>query len=222
VFVHPDRTAAARAAVAAGAQIVLSDDGLQHLRLRRDFEIVVIDAERGLGNGHLLPAGPLREPARRLGTVDAGVVTDRGNPGTATNQLGTRAIRAHLSLGPAVNLLDGGRRALTEFRGQRVHALAGIGHPQAYFAALRAAGLAIEECALPDHAVLDAASLAWAHEATVLMTEKDAVKCRRFARPSWWFVDLEVTFEPPSAGADLVARLLGATREHRIGGGRIG
>ena len=223
VFVASDRAAAARAAVAAGAQIVLSDDGLQHLRLVRDYEIVVIDAERGLGNGHMLPAGPLREPAGRLATVDTIVVAERGNRNAScVDRLAPQAIRARLAPGQAVNLVDGRRRALTEFHGQRVHAVAGIGHPEAYFAALHAAGLAVEPHALPDHAVLDPARLAWSGDATVLMTEKDAVKCRRFARPGWWFVDLEVSFEPASAGTDLVAELLALARQHTVHGGPVG
>jgi tetraacyldisaccharide 4'-kinase len=224
VFVDGDRVAAARAAVAAGAQVVVSDDGLQHLRLARQYEIVVIDAERGLGNGHLLPAGPLREPARRLDSADAVVVTDRG--ARRTEQVAgleaQHAIRVRLMPGEAVNLLDGTRRALASFRGRRVHALAGIGHPSAFFAALRAEGLDIEAHALPDHATLDDAALSGAGDAIVLMTQKDAVKCRRFAHPGWWYVDLEVEFEPPSAAADLVARVLDVARRAPDVGGRVG
>jgi tetraacyldisaccharide 4'-kinase len=222
VFVGSDRTAAARAAVAAGAQIVVSDDGLQHLRLARQYEIVVIDAKRGLGNGHLLPAGPLREPGCRLAAVDAIVVADRGSGEVDLTRFGSRAIRARLTPGRAVNLLDGSRRELADFRGHRVHALAGIGHPDAYFAALRASGLDVDAHTLPDHAVIDPESLGWARDATVLMTEKDAVKCLRFARPGWWYVDLEVAFEPPTAAGELVAQVLAAARRNPVGGGRVG
>jgi tetraacyldisaccharide 4'-kinase len=213
VFVARDRVAAARAAVAAGAQFVVSDDGLQHLRLRRRFEIAVVDGARGLGNGHLLPAGPLREPPHRLAEVDAIVVTERGDaPAAGIGRYGSKAIRVRLRPGAAVNLADGRRRALAQFRGEPLLAVAGIGHPEAFFAALRAQGLEVTARALPDHAVLDAASLGAAGDATILMTEKDAVKYRRFARPGWWFVDLEVAFEPPSAAGALVARVLEAAR----------
>jgi tetraacyldisaccharide 4'-kinase len=223
VFVDSDRAAAARAAVAAGAQIVVSDDGLQHLRLARQFEIVVIDGERGLGNGHLLPAGPLREPARRLAAVDSIIVTDRGRPGgLAIERIARGAIRARLVAGSAVNLVDGRRRELSGFRGEQIHAVAGVGHPEAFFAALRAGGLDIEAHALPDHATLDPARVGWADDRTVLMTEKDAVKCRRFARSGWWFVDLEVKFEPASAGTDLVAQVLAIARRHTVEGGSVG
>lgn len=214
VFVARDRVAAARAAVAAGAQFVVSDDGLQHLRLRRQFEIAVVDGARGLGNGHMLPAGPLREAPRRLAEVDAVVVTERGErSAVGLGCYGSHAIRVRLRAGAAVNLVDGRRRTLAEFRGARLLAVAGIGNPEAFFAALRAAGLDITAHALSDHAVLDAASLGPTRDATVLMTEKDAVKCRRFARPEWWFVDLEVAFDPPSAAAGLVARVLESARK---------
>lgn len=213
VFVARDRVAAARAAVAAGAQFVVSDDGLQHLHLRRQFEIAVVDGARGLGNGHVLPAGPLREPPHRLAEVDAVVVTERGDSTCGgIGHYGSQAIRVRLRTGAAVNLIDGRRRNLAEFRGEPLLAVAGIGHPEAFFAALRAQGLEITARALPDHAVLDVASVGAVRDATVLMTEKDAVKCRRFARPDWWFVDLEVAFEPPSAAAGLVARVLEAAR----------
>jgi tetraacyldisaccharide 4'-kinase len=222
VFVGRDRVAAARAAVAAGARLVVCDDGLQHLRLARQFEIVVVDAGRGLGNGHLLPAGPLREPRRRLETVDAIVVTDRGGPDGTAAAFGTRAVRARLRPGQAVNLTSGARRPLASFRGTLLHAVAGIGHTEAFFASLRSAGLAIEARPYPDHAVLDEATLAWARDATVLMTEKDAVKCRSFARPDWWYVDLEVAIEPPAAGAEMIVRVLDATGLARDCGGRFG
>ncbi len=222
VFVGRDRVQAARAAVAAGAQFVVSDDGLQHLRLARQYEIAVVDAARGLGNGHVLPAGPLREPGSRLRTVDA-VVRSRIEAierTTARERFGSRAIRVRLQPGMAINLRDGRRRALVEFRGQPIDVIAGIGHPEAFFAALRSAGLEIAARPLPDHAVLDEAALAWARDATVLMTEKDAVKCRGFARPGWWFVDLDVHFEPPSAADELVARVLEAGGRDTVRGGR--
>ena len=97
-------------------------------------------------------------------------------------------------------MVDGSSAANSPiFAGSRVQAIAGIGHPDAFFAGLRAAGLDVDAHALPDHAAIDEASLAWARDATVLMTEKDAVKCLRFAQPGWWYVDLDVAFEPPSA-----------------------
>jgi tetraacyldisaccharide 4'-kinase len=201
VVIGADRVEACRLAAHEGAEIVVCDDGLQHLRLARDYEIAVVDSVRGLGNRRLLPAGPLREPPGRLEEVDAVVITERG-----TGKGGSIAPRrpfvaaAELRLGDAVNVLSGERRPLTDFRGARVHALAAIGHPDAFFAGLRRAGLEVQEHALPDHAGLGEAGLPFPAEATVLMTEKDAVKCRRFARPGWWFVALEVVIERRTAG----------------------
>jgi tetraacyldisaccharide 4'-kinase len=195
-----DRVAAARRAVEQGAEIIVCDDGLQHLRLARDVEIAVVDAGRGLGNGLLLPAGPLREPAERLGRVHALVLTDRGT-GRARRDLASKsgAVTAHLRSGQAVNLLSGERRALETFRGRPVHAVAGVGNPQAFFDALREAGLDVERHPLGDHVALDARALPFPRVATVLMTEKDAVKCRGFAEPDWWFVELELSIDETEA-----------------------
>jgi tetraacyldisaccharide 4'-kinase len=190
---------------------VVCDDGLQHLRLARDLEIAVVDAARGLGNGQLLPAGPLREPPARLEQVDAVVLTERGagrRAGVAAR--GPLTVTARLALGDAVNLASAERRPLDAFRGRALHAVAGIGHPEAFFDALRAAGLAIEPHALADHAALDPSALPFPAGATVLMTGKDAVKCRAFAGPDWWFVDLAVGLDRSDAGA-LLALVLERT-----------
>jgi len=201
VVAGADRVAAARKAAEQGAEVVVCDDGLQHLRLGRDCEIAVVDAERGLGNGQMLPAGPLREPAGRLERVDAVVLTERGTaaqPRVAPHRPCT--VTARLRPGDAVNLRSGERRPLESFRDRPVHAVAGIGHPRAFFEGLRAAGLDIEAHALPDHAALEPGALPFPSGATVLMTEKDAVKCRAFAGAEWWFVELELELERAAAG----------------------
>jgi tetraacyldisaccharide 4'-kinase len=202
VVAGADRVAAARLAAAVGAEIIVCDDGLQHLRLARDCEVAAVDAARGLGNRQLLPAGPLREPPARLESVDVVVFTQRGEAVEPGLQLRTPlTVTARFSLGDAVNLRSGERRALEMFRGRAVHAVAGIGHPQAFFDGLRAAGLQVEPHALPDHAALDPAVLPFPAAATVLMTEKDAVKCRSFAGADWWFVELGVQLERTAASA---------------------
>jgi tetraacyldisaccharide 4'-kinase len=211
VVVGADRAAAARLAVDAGAEIIVCDDGLQHLRLARDYEIAVVDAARGLGNGLLMPAGPLREPPGRLEHVHAVVFAQRGlsaPPNIAMRRPFT--VTARLSLGDAVNLLSGERRTLDRFQAHAVHAVAGVGHPQAFFDGLRAAGLRVEAHALPDHAVLDPAALPFPAGATVLMTAKDAVKCHSFAGSDWWFVELEVGLERSTA-RDLLASIIERT-----------
>jgi tetraacyldisaccharide 4'-kinase len=202
VVIGADRVAAARHAVEHGAEVVVCDDGLQHRRLARDYEIAVVDGVRGLGNGLPLPAGPLREPAHRLESVNAVVITYRAARGTAP-PLEVRTpllVDAHFSLDSAVNLVSGERRPLQAFGdAQSLHALAAIGHPDAFFRALRDAGLRPVEHALPDHAALDPQALPFPPDVTVLMTEKDAVKCREFGQPGWWWVDLEVAIDRTDA-----------------------
>jgi len=213
VVIGADRVQAAELARAQGAEVIVCDDGLQHLRLARDYEIAVVDGARGLGNGWMLPAGPLREPKRQLQSVHAVVVTDRGGDGQAA--LAVRSpllVPAQLRLGDAINLRSGERRPLVAFRdAARLHAVAGIGHPEAFFRSLREAGLGVEAHPLPDHAGLDRASLPFPVDATVLMTEKDAVKCSDdHAQPDWWWVELEVRIGRAEAAA-LIASVLERT-----------
>ena len=180
VAVGTDRPAAARLLLAAGCDVVVADDGLQHYRLARDVEICVIDGERRFGNERLLPAGPLREPLRRLQQVDLRVC----NGGVPAPGEFPMTLRGDL----AVNLLDARERPLGDFAGGRVHAVAGIGHPQRFFASLRGAGLALIEHRFADHHRFTAEDLAFVPALPLLMTDKDAIKCRHFAQPDWWRV----------------------------------
>ena len=211
VVIGADRVAAARLAVEQGARIVVCDDGLQHLRLARDYEIAVVDAARGLGNRFMLPAGPLREPASRLETVDAVILARRhGSAEAAPRPRRPFVVEARFDIGAAVNVRSGERRELATFRGTRVHAFAGIGNPQAFFAALSAAGITGETHAIEDHGTLDPRHLPFPDGTTVMMTEKDAVKCASYARPDWWYVELDVVIERDMA-RDLVALVLERT-----------
>ncbi|MGC4027674.1 MAG: tetraacyldisaccharide 4'-kinase [Steroidobacteraceae bacterium] len=201
VCVARRRLQAAQHLAAEGCELVLADDGLQHLALRRDFSIVVIDAARGFGNGRLLPAGPLREPPSRIAAADAVVVQGAEPPA---------AVRAHplvvcmsLAPGPLRALRGGEEKPLAAFAGQRVHAVAGIGHPDRFFGLLRAAGIEPIAHAFPDHHPFVPQDLDFADTLPVLMTEKDAVKCLPFADGRMWC--LPVAAEPDPAGA---ARLL--------------
>ena len=144
VFVGRDRVAAAKAAVAEGADIIICDDGLQHLALKRECEIVVIDGQRGFGNGCLLPRGPLRERPRRLRRVNAVVVN--GAVTRSGFDLPKFVTGTHFSMnmrpGDAWPVRGGASlRALASFRGAGVHAVAAIGNPQRFFDMLRDAGL---------------------------------------------------------------------------------
>lgn len=216
VVAGSDRAAAARRAVELGADFVLSDDGLQHYRLGRDLEIAVVDAARLLGTGWLLPAGPLREPSSRLAAVDLIVQTQRVAPANdqrinspllgQTSGAGPPNITAIGQIAEAVALTGDRRRALDSFRGERVHAIAGTGNPEAFFDALRARGLDVDGRALPDHAGASPADILFPDDAPVLMTQKDAVKCRHLADERHWAVPLDI--ELSAADAAVVERLI--------------
>ncbi|HEX6636458.1 MAG TPA: tetraacyldisaccharide 4'-kinase [Steroidobacteraceae bacterium] len=209
VFVGKDRVAAAKHAVAEGADLVLADDGLQHLRLMRDCEIVVIDGQRGFGNGCLLPRGPLRESPRRLRRVNAVVVNGAVTaPGFKLPKFVTHtAFSMGMQPGDARPVSGAGPlRALASFRGTGVHAVAAIGNPQRFFDMLRAAGLTLYEHPMPDHHAFKSGDLNFGDALPVLMTEKDAVKCAAFADERCWYVPVTAEFEPGQARAlvDLV------------------
>ena len=178
VRVDADRVAAARALIAAGCDIVVCDDGLQHYRLRRDVEIEVIDGARRYGNGLLIPAGPMRELATRSAEVDFRVL----NTGSAHDlAAGFGEWPMRLETGQALPLVGGRALPLSRFAGQRVHAVAGIGDPERFFATLRSHGIAVVPHAFADHHRYTAEDLRFGSDLPVLMTEKDAVKCMRFA-----------------------------------------
>ncbi len=197
-MVGSDRVAAARALVALGVDVILADDGLQHLRLGRDCELVVIDGNRGFGNARMLPAGPLREPVSRLANADLVVVNGVAEH-PSLRYLETfgraQALRMALQAGEAVRL-DGreSSRPLEAFRDRPLHAVAGIGNPARFFRDLRARGLDVIEHPFADHHPFTAQELAFADDLPVLMTEKDAVKCTAFANPRLWAVPVAAVF----------------------------
>ena len=172
-----DRVAGARALVAAGCDIVVCDDGLQHYRLRRDIEIEVIDGRRRYGNGQLLPAGPLREPAVRGESCDFRVL----NVGGDAIEAGFGEWPMRLVADHAQPLVGVRPMPLSAFVGKRVHAVAGIGNPERFFDTLRSHGIAVVPHAFADHHRYAAQDLEFGSDLPVLMTEKDAVKCRPFA-----------------------------------------
>ncbi|MGX5868212.1 tetraacyldisaccharide 4'-kinase [Enterobacter cloacae] len=193
VAVSPVRSDAVQALLAEhDVQIIITDDGLQHYALARDKEIVVIDGVRRFGNGWWLPAGPMRERASRLKSVDAVIV----NGGVA--QPGE--IPMQLQPGMAINLLTGERQAVSRL--PALVAMAGIGHPPRFFATLEQCGARLEKrVPLADHQALVAEQVdaLTTSGQTLIMTEKDAVKCRAFAKENWWYlpVDAELSGEQP-------------------------
>lgn len=220
VAVGPDRVAAAQLLIKEGVNIVICDDGLQHLRLARDFEILVVDGELGFGNGHCLPAGPLREPITRAAQVDV-VVQNGGSvqfkvPGEAP------CLTMRLRQLVAVPMAGGTNRRLADFAGSPVHAVAGIGNPERFFRQLESLGLEVIRHPMPDHAALTMDDILFTDHYPVLMTEKDAVKCTEFADQRHFFVP--VTAELREADAqlliDALRQALAATSGRSQGIGR--
>ena len=201
VWVGADRLAVIAALRAANpaVNVVILDDGLQHYRLRRDLEIAVVDG-RGLGNGFLLPAGPLREPAGRLRSVDAVVA----------NGLSYKADFTMMLDGDALHRMSDARdrRPLKAFAGQKAHAVAGIGDPNRFFLHLRGAGVRIIPHPFADHHAFTPKDLDFGDGLPVLMTEKDAVKLRHAAQPDWWV--LPVTARLDAAFGTWLLRSLAA------------
>ena len=186
LMIDPDRSQAVRALLAAEPlDLILSDDGLQHYRLARDLELVLIDAARGLGNRRCLPAGPLREPVERLQSIDAllynGAEHDREDGYAFT-----------LKPTALINLSSGERQSLDYFpAGQALHAVAGIGNPRRFFNTLEGLHWRPVPHAFADHAHFTTQTLTFLPALPLVMTEKDAVKCASFAAPDWWYLTVE-------------------------------
>ena len=189
VWVGEDRAAVARALLERHREVdvLILDDGLQHYALRRDIEIAVLDS-RGLGNGRLLPAGPLREPASRLRSVDAVVANGLEWPGAFAMRLEGSLLHRMTDAND--------RRPASAFAGETLHAVAGIGNPERFFLHLRAIGLRIEPHAFPDHHAFRPEELVFGDGRALVMTEKDAVKLRRAAQPHWWVLPVSAELAP--------------------------
>nr|ELR5114304.1 tetraacyldisaccharide 4'-kinase [Providencia stuartii] len=190
VAVAPKRSDAVKALLDSHAlDVIITDDGLQHYALGRDYEIVVIDGQRRFGNGWWIPAGPMRERAGRLKSVNAVIV----NGGSA--QLNETAMV--LAGDMAINLLTGEQRPVSYLK--TVIAMAGIGHPPRFFTSLEKKGLTlIQTYAFADHQSYQQQQLSilTPNNEPLLMTEKDAVKCRSFAQANWWYLPVAASFDP--------------------------
>lgn len=204
VAVGASRSAAARLLVQAGCDTIISDDGLQHMALGRDLEIIVIDGARGFGNGALIPAGPLRErPWQHLHRAAMIVVHGEDEHGAVT--AGAASLSMRLAPRPLRQLPGEHEQPLEILRGATVHALAGIGNPARFFALLRGLGASPVEHPRPDHSHYGPGDLVFDGRHPVVMTEKDAVKCRALAagRNDLFYLPVEAVL----SGAD-AARLL--------------
>jgi tetraacyldisaccharide 4'-kinase len=215
VYVDPDRSAALHALLfREDVNVVLSDDGLQHYKLYRDLEIVVVDGQRLLSNGFCIPAGPLRESMDRLNEVQYIVVN--GEPAREISQL-ARASRMQLEPRTLVNLVSGEKRpfAGAPFNtGNKLQAVSALGNPQRFYALLERLPYQLETFTFPDHHSFTAADFKQQgidEHQPVVMTEKDAVKCRQFAKNNFWYLSVEVNLE-----SQFVERLIEDIRQLSI------
>ncbi len=222
VWIGADRVAAARALLAEqpSCNVLISDDGLQHYRLGRDIEICVLDGTRGLGNGWMLPAGPLREPASRLAAVDAilingsAVETDPRHSALAPIPA-ERRFRMTLEGREFYNLLNPGNRTGAEhFRARRLHAIAGIGNPRRFFQHLTDLGLEFVAHSFPDHYPYRPDDIDYVDAEAIVMTEKDAVKCKAFADERHWVLPVDGEIED-RCGEFVLTRLKQAIAKQR-------
>lgn len=198
VVVGADRIAAGNKLISLGCQIIISDDGLQHYRLKRDYEFLVVDAKRLFGNGLLLPAGPLRETTQRLNSVKRIIFNGGGDKFSSIN---TPQHNMLLKADYVVNVLSGKKVRLAEFflSDVKVNAIAGIGDPQRFFDYLTTLGFMLDKTqGFIDHQAYNAVDFSELddHSTALLMTEKDAVKCYAFAKENWWFLPVEAAFDP--------------------------
>jgi tetraacyldisaccharide 4'-kinase len=201
LILDPNRSRGLLALTESGrCDVVISDDGLQHYRLWRDIEIVLIDGQRGLGNGYCLPAGPLREPASRLREVDYVIINGENRSLTDTVlPIGATPI-THCRMAPEawVNLKTRERLGIRELPmagGQKVLALAGIGNQQRFFDTVAELGYQVECRAFADHHAYTRDELNYASGHMLLMTEKDAVKCEDFAEGNWWYLEVSAELD---------------------------
>lgn len=203
VVVGSDRVAAARLLIEQGCNIIIADDGLQHYKLARDIELIIVDAKRKFGNGLLLPAGPLREGAWRLNTVDYVIFNQPSVP--EKFQKGQLAMDNRLNCLDMVlcpqfvcNVKTREKISLQLFIKQykKVNAMAGIGDPERFFTTLRNQKFEVENAlGFVDHHHFTENDLNhFPSSIPLLMTEKDAVKCQAFAKAHWWYVPVGAEF----------------------------
>ncbi|WP_211830469.1 tetraacyldisaccharide 4'-kinase [Kistimonas asteriae] len=205
VVIDPDRPSAARYLLSHHeCDVIISDDGLQHYALVRHIEMVVLDGARWLGNGRCLPAGPLREPADRLAAVD--FIIANGKPVAEVDEVTCNI----MTLVPTrlVNLKSGKPMPVSDWGelDEPVHAVAGIGNPGRFFESLKSLGFTVKEQAFPDHHAYGSEDFAFAGGQPVIMTAKDAIKCRRFAHDNWWYLAVDAKL-PDSFWEQVSAKL---------------
>jgi len=218
VIVSSDRCEAARTLLKQNVNVIISDDGLQHYRLPRNIGICVVDGSRGFGNGHLIPAGPLREPLSRLKRFDSVIVN--GEMDRIPEHLLPADLLSvrHMTLeaGLLRSMSDGQSWRLGQFAGCKANAVAGIGNPERFFDLLRGARIKVIEHVFPDHHNFDAADFVQMDKSLpILMTEKDAVKCKNLGLKNSWYLSVDAIL-PAEWERDLVEQVV----QGRAGVGR--
>ena len=200
VFVSKDRVLAAKALVKkyAKTDVILSDDGIQHYRLRRDLEVLVIDGTRKFGNGYLLPAGPLREFRSKLKTVDAIVCNHK----KVIDGSYLMKYTGHL----LINLKTNKKIHLNNLSLKNIHAIAGIGNPDRFFDYLKTFNIVFNSSTFQDHYKFSKKDFRDMNDKNIIMTEKDAVKCQQFSRNNFWY--LPVIAEVDSKFTDVILKKL--------------
>lgn len=200
VFVSKDRVIAAKSLIKKYKKIdvILSDDGIQHYRLMRDVEVIVIDGTRKFGNGYLLPAGPLRESTNRLNNVDAIVCNHK--------KVIDGSYLMKYKKEVLINLKTNQEISLNKIRLKNIHAIAGIGNPDLFFNDLKSLGLKFDSSAFKDHYRFTKKDFKTMNDKNIIMTEKDAVKCKKFAQDNFWY--LSVSAEIDSKFIDVILKKL--------------
>ena len=168
--------------------VIISDDGMQHYKLPRDIQIAVIDGERQFGNGYCLPAGPLREKKERLDDCDLIIVNGKNK---SQNHWYNMILEGY----SFTNLKTHAEIYLGEFKAKRIHGVTGIGNPQRFFSSLEQKGFDIIKHSFPDHYNFKQSDLSFNDDLDILMTEKDAVKCRNFATDKYWYFPVEAQID---------------------------
>jgi len=166
--------------------VLLCDDGLQHLAFDRDLEIVVIDGDRRFGNGRYLPAGPLREPVSKLNSVD--MIVSRG-------KTGKNEYLMEYKYGELISLRNDEKISIDTFKNQTIHAVSGIGNPVRFYEYLLSKHIQLIKHIFPDHHNYVPDDLLFNDNLPVVMTEKDAVKCRQFASTNTWYLPIEASLD---------------------------
>jgi len=216
VVIGGDRVAACQCLIEQGCELIIADDGLQHYRLARDFEFVVVDGKRLFGNGLLLPAGPLRETKRRINGADCVIVNGESVWQKQALNLSCPVLTMKLKATKVIHLNSGESVELSRFiegnlaQNTHINAFAGIGDPKRFFSTLETLGFTLSMTkGFIDHQDFSAQDLQpFPHNMPLLMTEKDAVKCADFAQDNYWYLPVDAEFNDNMGAESIVTVIL--------------